>query len=404
MLMCRVNAFRGIPAHQYKSHKNHKEGEMSLRIDLSGMSTAAAIRQIDLSSLPAVHHNSGSRFGGIFLILFSLFWGGIPGIIFISMVTSGEYESSMFFLLLFPVIGIGVFLGGLYTFTFRETLRIDATSVSREAKSIFGYKYWTEPLERYPGVLQRTEHRSGGKNSSSYTLHIVELYHEEKKKRIKLYESRSPNGFRKIWEDYSRQLNKPALEGSKGNMVSRAVEDLDKSVRDLAREGKLEVDFDPRKPPPDGFDLRVDGDKLRVSLPRTKSSIIGTLFFMAFAGVFLFIGFGIDDAPIAFGIIGLVFVLLIVAGLAWSRFTRQVLLIGKDRVRIFYETPWGDTTGKMMDASQIETVRIGYERNRNEREGVLLITDNATKKIGEGLPSEAQNWLKNCILAVIAKG
>ncbi len=377
---------------------------MSLRIDLSRMSPAAAIRQLDLSSLPAVHHNSGSRFGGIFLILFALFWGGVPGIILIGMVTSGEYESSMFFLLLFPVIGIGIFLGGLYTMTFRETIRIDATSVSREAKSILGYKYWTEPLKRYPGILQRTEHRSGGKNSSSYTLHIVELHHEEKKKRIILYESRSPNGFRKIWEDYCRHLNKPALEGGKGNMLSRAVEDLDKSVRDLAREGKLEVDFDPRKPPPPGFDLRVDGDQLRVTLPRTKSSIIGTLFFMAFAGVFVFIGFGIDDAPIAFGIIGLVFVLLIVAGLAWSRFTRQVLLIGRDRVRIFHDTPWGDTAGKVLDTSQIETVRIGQERSSNEREGVLLITDEATKKIGEGLPPEAQNWLKRCILAVITKG
>ncbi len=375
-----------------------------MKIDLSGIVPSVVNRKIDLASLPAVYQSRGSRGMGFFLVIFALIWGGIPGLIFIGMISSGEYDPAMLFILLFPVIGIGILLFGLYNLTFRETIRIDATNVTRESQSIFGYKYWTEPLQRYPGVLQRTERRSGGKNSSSYTLHIVELHHEEKKKRIILYESRSPNGFRKIWEDYCRQLNKPALEGGKGNMVSRAVEDLDKSVRDLAREGKLEVDFDPRKPPPAGFDLRVDGDQLRVTLPRTKSSIIGTLFFMAFAGVFVFIGFGIDDAPVAFGIIGLLFLLLILGGLAWSRVTRQVLLIGRDRVRIFYETPWGDTTGKVVDARQIETVRIGHERSSNEREGVLLITDKATRKIGEGLPQEAQNWLKNCILAVITKG
>ncbi len=340
---------------------------------------------------------------GVFLVIFALIRGGIPGLIFISIISSGEYDPAMLFILLFPAIGIGILLFGLYNLTFRETIRIDATNVTRETQSIFGYKYWTEPLQRYPGILQRTERRSGGKNSSSYTLHIVELHHEEKKKRITLYESRSPNGFRKIWEDYCRQLNKPALEGGKGNMVSRAVEDLDKSVRDLAREGKLEVDFDSRKPPPAGFDLRVDSDQLRVTLPRTKSSIIGSLFIMAFAGVFIFIGFGIDDAPVAFGIIGLLFLLLVLGGLAWSRVTRQVLQIGRDRVRIFHETPWGDTAGKVLDARQIETVRIGHVRSKGERDGVLLVTDEATKKIGEGLPPEAQNWLKNCILAVITR-
>ena len=375
-----------------------------MRIDLSGFTASAVSLKMDVSALPAVHQGSGSRGMGVFLVIFALIWGGVPGLILINMISSGEYDPAMLFIMLFPVIGIGILFYGVYNLTFRETIRIDATNVTRESQSIFGYKYWTEPLQRYPGILQRTERRSGGKNSSSYTLHIVELYHEDKKKRIKLYESRSPNGFRQIWEDYSRQLNKPALEGGKGNMVARAVEDLDKSVRDLAREGKLEVDFDPRKPPPAGFDLRVEGDLLRVTLPKTKSSIIGSLFIMAFAGVFIFIGFGIDDAPVMFGIIGLLFLLLVLGGLAWSGITRQVLHIGRDRVRIFHETPWGDTSGKVLDTSQIETVRIGHERSSNEREGVLLVTDEATKKIGEGLTTEAQNWLKNCILAVITKG
>ncbi len=375
-----------------------------MRIDLSGFTASAVSLKMDVSALPAVHQGSGSRGMGVFLVIFALIWGGVPGLILINMISSGEYDPAMLFIMLFPVIGIGILFYGVYNLTFRETIRIDATNVTRESQSIFGYKYWTEPLQRYPGILQRTERRSGGKNSSSYTLHIVELYHEDKKKRIKLYESRSPNGFRQIWEDYSRQLNKPALEGGKGNMVARAVDDLDKSVRDLALEGKLEVDFDPRKPPPAGFDLRVDGDQLRVTLPKTKSSLIGSLFIMAFAGVFIFIGFGIDDAPVMFGIIGLLLLLLILGGLAWSGITRQALHIGRDRVRIFHETPWGDTDGKNMDARQIETVRIGYERSSNEREGVLLVTDQATKKIGEGLPPEAQNWLKNCILAVITKG
>ena len=377
---------------------------MSLRIDLSRMSHTAAMRQLDLSSLPAVHNRSGSRFGGIFLVLFALFWGGIPGLIFISLVTSGEYESSMFFLLLFPVIGIGIFLGGLYTMTFRETIRIDANSVSREAKSIFGYKYWTEPLERYSGVLSRTEQRSGGKNSSPYTVYIVELYHEDKKKRILLYESRSGNSFRTIWEDYCRQLNKPAMERAGNKMHTRDVADLDKSVRELVQEGKITVDFDPKAPPPKGFDARVAGGQLRVALPKKNTSFLGLIIAILFTGVFIFIGFWVDDAPVIFGIIGIILLLFFIGAGIWQAITRNVLLIGRNEIKILQETPWGETGGSILKADEIEEVRIGPIARGTKQMAVLLVTDHNTRRIGDGLPRESQEWLKNCILAVITRG
>ena len=377
---------------------------MSLRIDLSRMSTSTAIRQLDLSSLPAVHHNSGSRAAGIFLILFSLFWGGIPGIIFIGLVTSGEFEPTMLFVLLFPIIGIGIFLGGLYTMTYQQTIRIDATSVSRDSKSIFGHKFWTEPLDRYSGVLSRTEHRSGGKNSSSYTAYIVELYHEDKKKRILLYESRSGSGFRKIWEDYCRQLNKPAMERSGNKMFTRDVTDLDKSVRELAQEGKVSVNFDPKAPPPKGFDARVVRDQLRVALPKKNTSIIGLIISVLFCGVFIFIGFWVDDAPVIFGIIGIILVLIFIAAGIWQSITRNVVLIGRNEIKILQETPWGETTGSILKTDEIEEVRIGQMTHGTKQMAVQLVTDHNTRKIGVGLPRESQEWLKNCILAVITRG
>ncbi|MFO8029201.1 MAG: hypothetical protein R6U28_05030 [Cyclonatronaceae bacterium] len=374
-----------------------------MNINIAGLNVHQAARRLDLSRLPATHHDRGSRGIGIFLVLFSLVWGGIPGVIVVSQLMSGDFDPGMYFLLLFPFIGTGLFLFGLRTLSYRETIHIDPRSVSFESRSLFGRNSWMEPLHRYPGIVKRTERRSGGKNRSSYTLHIAELHHPDKKKRVRLYESRSNSGFRQIWEDYCRQLNLPALEGDTDNLVSRAVEDLDKSVRDLAGEGKLKVDFDPRKPPPAGFELRVDGEFLRVTLPKARSSVIGTLFVIAFACVFIFIGFGIDDAPVAFGIIGVLFLLLVLGGVVWSMITRQALQLGRDRIRIFHETPWGDTNGRILDSNLIETVRIGGVRSNNERNGVLLVTDETTGKIGEGLPPDVLEWLKNCVLAVITR-
>lgn len=374
-----------------------------MSINIAGWNTQQSSRRLDLSRLPATHYDRGSRGIGLFLVFFSLVWGGIPGAILVSQLMNGEFDPEMSFLLLFPVIGTGLLLYGLRTLSYRETIKIDPRSVSFESRSLFGHTSWMEPLQRYPGIIKRTERRSGGKNRSSYTLHIIELHHPDKKKRVRLYESRSSAGFRQIWEDYCRQLNMPALEGPTDNLVSRAVEDLDKSVRDLALEGKLNVDFDPHKPPPAGFELRVDGDFLRVTLPKARSSAIGILSVIAFAGVFIFIGFGIDDAPVAFGIIGVLFLLLILAGVVWSTITRQVLLLGRDRISIFHKTPWGDTTGRFLDPNLIEIVRIGGVRSDNERNGVLLVTDETTRKIGEGLPPDVLDWLKNCILAVITR-
>ncbi len=363
----------------------------------------AANRRIDLSRLPAIHNDRSNKGAGIFLILFSLIWGGVPAAIIISSLSRGEFDPAMFFLFLFPAIGLGLLLFGLWLITRTQTIRIDAANVSRESRSIFGYNYWTEPLHRYRGIRSRSEYRSGGKNSSSYTLYIVELFHDDKKKRITLYESRSDAGFRKIWEDYCRQLNKPALEGEGAAMITRSVEDLDKSVRELAREGKLDVTFDPKQSPPDGFNVKVDRDLLHILLPKPGNIGPGIIIALLFPAVFIYIGFGISDAPTAFGFIGILILLLIMGALIWNRISQPVLLLGRDKVHYFHQTPWGNTAGKMLDAIEIETVRIGRIRDRNERDGVLLITDDTTLKIADGLPQDALKWLNDCILAVITR-
>ena len=62
----------------------------------------AAHRRIDLSSLPATHSDRSNKGFGIFLIVFSLIWGGAPAAIIISSLSSGEFEPAMFFLFLYP--------------------------------------------------------------------------------------------------------------------------------------------------------------------------------------------------------------------------------------------------------------------------------------------------------------
>ncbi len=361
-------------------------------------------RHIDLSSLPITHEDKGNKVAGIFLILFSLLWGGIPTLILLAAVSDGDFEPAMLFLLIFTLIGAALLAVGVGVFTHRKTIRIDDEHVSVDSRSIFGRKTWTEPLSGYRGILLRSEYHSGGKNRSSYTLYIVELYHENRKKRIRLYQSLSPSDFRRFWQESCRYLNMPGLEGEEGNMTVRDAQDLDKSVRELAQEGKLDVVFDPEKPPPTGFDLKIDGGKLRISMPRGHGGAIGLLLGMLFAGVFIYIGFFIDDAPLAFGIVGLIFLGIMIAATIWTAISQKMLLVAPESIRVFHHTPWGDTGGTELPVERITNIRIGRPSENNQaRKGVVLTTADRCLSIGQGLRDDALQWLQSCLLTVITR-
>ncbi len=373
-----------------------------MKFQIGSASMSGRSSRVDLSRIPATHVERSPKALGIFLIVFSLFWGGIPAAILIISLATGQFGPEMLLLLIFAVIGAAIMLAGLRVMTHRRTLTIGPDEVSAESKSLFGRKSWREPLERYRGVLKRREHHSGGKNSASYTLHIVELYHDERKKRIRLHTSRSEEGLRGVWKDCARRLHVPALEKSGGELTVRNVEDLDKSVRELAGEGKLEFDFDPDRPPPEGFDLQVVEDGLCVGLPSQKATVFGIGFVMLFCAVFVYVGFFVDGAPLIFGIIGLLFFLLSAGGMVWTSLSRRMVTIGPEQIRLFHRTPWGDTGGKVLRTDDIDAVKIGKTAEGHGRDGVIIATEDSSVMLAQGLPAEKLQWLRNCVLAVIA--
>lgn len=366
---------------------------------------AGVSRQIDLSRLPAEHRETGFRGAGVFMIIFSLFWGGMPTFGLISSLLKGEMQPGLWFLLIFTIIGTGLLIFGLKMVTTRRTIRFSATQVDFDERSLFGQRIWSEPLKNFPGVRTWSEYHSGGKNRSSYTLYIAELFHPEPRKRLRLYESRSEEGLRGIQEGYCRQLNVPALEGEPGNFVARNVEDLDKSVRELASEGKLKIAFDPAKPPPAGVTLSVIEEKrLRIELPRTPVAVGGVVMAVVISSIFIGISVGVKSAPAMIGVFGAIFLLVVVAGLVWQIVARPVVVAGADSIEVRHRTPWGETRGRTIESARIESVRIGQRTANQGPAGLMLVTDQRTEIIGAGMPAAVLEWLRDCILAVVARG
>jgi hypothetical protein len=355
----------------------------------------------DIDNLPATKVHKGSKALGIILMAFASLWGGIPTVALIASIASGEMKPEMLFILIFTVAGTGLFLFGLSQFFRKKTTTIATDDVRVESHSLFGRKQWTERLSRYEGVLSRSEYHSGGKNSPSYTLYIVELHHTDPKKIIRLYASRSDDGFRRIWEDYCRKLDMNAVEKDGDELIRRNVEDLDKSVKELVSEGKLDIEFDPSKPPPKGLRLQVKEDILEITITRKGFSVIGMLIAFLIPAIFVYCGFFIHDCPILFGIVGLFFGIVILSALIWSLITRPQIRLSREQIHVLRLTPWGETQGRTLRTAEIEMVKTGRKQGQGMK-AVLLTTDAGEESVGDGLPPDALDWLKNCIMTVIA--
>jgi uncharacterized membrane protein len=356
--------------------------------------------RLDLAARPAEREIRGERSLGVFLMFFSAIWGGIPALVVIGSLLKGFFPPAMAVVLIFPAVGAALFLIGVNQFVLRGRVRVTETEVTYDRRALFGHTGWTEPLTRYPGILFRTEYHSGGKNSPSYTLHIVELHHPEKARRVVLYQSKSPEGARGIWEDSCRALNLPALEAAGGTVAHREVADLDKSVRDLVRERKLDIRFDPRQPPPEGIRLEVGRDQLRIEigLPRLPLPVAVPWSLVALGIAAL--PFMIPGAPMILCVVGLIFLAVPVVWKGFAGRIRQQIEVSRAEVRVVWRMPWGSVAETVLPADEIEQVEVRKGAG-SQSPALHIVTDEREVAVGPFLKPEAREWLRHCILAVI---
>jgi len=219
--------------------------------------------ELPIGERPVTVTRTGSTFGGLFMVVFALLWGGLPTMALIQNGLPGAGQPENWLFLIFPVIAIGILAFGLRQLLWRKTITLDDLFVTVEERGLFGTESWQEQLTAYRGVLSRSR-RVKTKNSS-YTLYLVDLLHDDSKRTINLYSARSKRDWRAKWEAYARWLKLPAVEQADGGVVARDVADLDKPVAALIREGKLEVDYGQLQERAEGLAVDIEGDALVVT-------------------------------------------------------------------------------------------------------------------------------------------
>lgn len=310
---------------------------------------------------------------------------------------------------------------------------------------------WQEPFANYDGVLWRVETlnqrrpRSSRRHRQS-TFQIIELRHNKDRRRnVNIYASQELPGMRARWEESARAFNLPALRDlGDGRIISRNPEDLDKSLRELARMGRLNPTFVEKSsgmpqtpsgviegqgvrsllqsgpytkqtlwadamsasgsttshtlssknaPLPSGVRWKHDGDILDI---RARKAILPYLLWAApITALSLFVGYMVPADPfnimLAFAAPALLLAVWLMVGFR--------IRVSPDKVSTTTQLGPIPLWHKSVVLDEIEEVLIGQDLFASG--AVLVESDNASLKIGP-LPDLSAQWLAHFLRQAIA--
>lgn len=313
-----------------------------------------------------------------------------------------------FFDAVITIIGLGIIVSLILSYIRYKKIFFDGKTVTIVYRPAFGdKKTYKEPLKNYEGVRFRIEFfQFGFMNKNKY---IIELYHKNSHKIAPLYISTSEKDIRRIWERYARALGLPALIMTDEGMVARKVEDLDKSIRDLAAQGLIENKFDDRKPLPPSLALVRKRDKTVI---KARKIIWDAYNIMAWIAILLFgilllaasltdnMSEGIRHNPWIIGayVIG---VLGIIASI-WVLFRKDKIVIKPHKIVIVHKFMLFSKKNTEIYKDDIEAIDVSFNP-ATERYFVAINSDKNTAIFGKKLPIEELRWVKQFLINEIIK-
>jgi hypothetical protein len=356
--------------------------------------------------------------------------------------------------LVIVVAGLVMFARGIIGFTDSRTARFEDGQVTVTGKSLLGSENWSEPLNSYDGVRWReiVVHRRAGSsdNSTSNTgpriYQVLDLQHPDPARCVPLHVEWMKSGARQKmqqlaklvkapvedgtrpdlkdfealddipakdetsekWEHLAKLLSVPAIDTRGGRQQVRAAADVDKSIRELADEGKIQAEWDDR-PPPVGLEVVHEGDtddpdsQAILVIIRAKKHpvwLYGAL--LAFSAILVVLG--VTDLAL----LPLIFGGGLGAGVVWhwKSEERNPRTIRITRTQLLIDTPDPGNAARhdVIDHRAIESVEVSGRHDRAVFGSQLIIaTDREEYKAGAGLSKDGLAWLRDIIMAAVAK-
>lgn len=360
-------------------------------------------------------------------------WGFFSGIMFFAL---GAFEIIAYFLKVsdesydfntdvdFTAHQLFVLRYSFDTFILLFGLLVIALSVvaMRRCKTIFfdgenvkvtHYPLWGEPevltekLHNYLGVLLTVEYYQFGLiNRNRY---IIELYHNDRKKRIPLYISISGNDVRKKWEYYSEKLKIPALFLTDHGLVSRNHNELNKTLITMSKRWNLDDLYREEEHAPVNLQYKSKKDKVILRERRLFFDAYSILCILSVLGLGALVVWAIANYTFflpytgiwgfaAFLLICMTIIMFIMACVL----SKDVLIITRSEVVLGHNLSILRMDAEFLPKEDIESVDIGHNPI-TDRYYLSIISHDNNIVFGKNLPIKDLRWIRGCVIREIVK-
>ena len=296
------------------------------------------------------------------------------------------------------LIGLGIMATAIANYLQYRKIFFDGESFKIIDRSRLGKKItYQDKLKNYEGVLLRIEFLQRGLiNCNRY---IIEALNKDSRKTVPLFITTSPKNIRQKWKYWAKKLNLPALLITNEGIVKRNTEDLDKSLIELYKEGKIKSKYDFNEPLPKSLILVRKNDKKVIKTAKV------------WCDVYTFIGWGLIAGAAAI----LAFIVLqnginiatacgavMVCAAAVLLYRRDKIVIKKYKFVVVHKFPFKNRKKGEVDKARIEGIEV-MQNPASERCYLVLSSQNKSLLFGKKLPSEDLIWLKNYLVHDLIK-
>lgn len=308
--------------------------------------------------------------------------------------------------IVFMAVGLGMIVAAIFSYLRYRKFIFDGKNMIIGGRPTLGKKRIVqESIKNYLGVRFRIElFQAGFINGNRY---IIELYHKNPERIVPLYISTSPHNVRRLWKEYARYFELPALVNTDEGLSARDIKNLDKSVKEMARLGYVADDYDSYADLPESLKYVRRKDKIVIKRKNVWDiyNILGLIGVAAIAAVLgaatLQIRNGIEANFYTFCFLyGLSFLLLATALLLLFR--KEKLVLKKNKIVHTHKYMTYSTKHNEIFKDDIEAIDV-TQNPATGRCFVSIISEERTITFGAKLPIEDLRWIKSFLIHEVIK-
>ena len=306
------------------------------------------------------------------------------------------------------VIGVGFLVLSIWLISSRVDVSMKNGIIHVRRRTLFGVQTFEDPIDAYRGVIHTTtlykklaiRWAHGGVYPSIEDNYVqrIELVHPQRKGVVPLFQSVTQQIPRSDWEDYAKRFNIPMLIMDGKRLIERSPEDTDKSIKELAEEGKLDRPTDIGRPPWP-FKMVSTDDLIRIVI-RLPAVGWWWLALALIAPVTILIAVLSPNASISLTRTFLVLIILFAPAIYLALIRRHVLVY-RDRIEWVLKFPFFKSrVSDSLLLNEIEQVSLRKVIG-DRKSSLLLSSDHHSLTVARGVRPKYLEWLRDFIISAI---